>query len=74
MKLNKLVAKVLTLAVTISVLVLPVAAFAEEAPAEQPPSATSQKDQINQKARMSKLHPYRIFIKLAILKQKLKKQ
>ena len=33
MKLNKLVAKVLTLAVTISVLVLPVAAFAEEAPA-----------------------------------------
>ena len=41
MKLNKLVAKVLTLAVTISVLVLPVAAFAEEAPAEQPPSATS---------------------------------
>ena len=46
MKLNKLIAKVLTLAVTISVLVLPVAAFAEEAAGEQPPSATSQKDQI----------------------------
>lgn len=46
MKLNKLIAKVFTLAVTISVLVLPVAAFAEEAAGEQPPSASSQKDQI----------------------------
>ena len=46
MMLNKLIAKVLTLAVTISVLVLPVAAFAEEAPAEQIPSAASQKDVI----------------------------
>ena len=46
MKLNKLIAKALTLAVTISVLVLPVAAFAEEAAGEQPPSVASQKDQI----------------------------
>ena len=46
MKLNKFIAKVLTLAVTISALVLPVGAFAEEAPAEQIPSAASQKDVI----------------------------
>lgn len=46
MKLNKLIAKVLTLAVTISALVLPVGALAEEAPAEQIPSAASQKDVI----------------------------
>ena len=46
MKLNKLIAKVLTLAVTISALVLPVGALAEEAPAEQIPSAASQRDVI----------------------------
>lgn len=46
MKLKKIIAKALTLAVTISALVLPVGAFAEEVPAEQTPSVASQKDMI----------------------------
>ena len=46
MKLRNFVAKALTLAVAISALVLPTSALAEEAAADQPPSAASQKDQI----------------------------
>ena len=46
MRLHKFLAKALTLAVAISALVLPAAAFAEEASADQPPSAASQQDQI----------------------------